>query len=78
MDERLLAQPPVDVAGRLLAVPDGHGDGAFAGHHVSPGEHPGVAGHHPFVDSDDAVVDGQIGYFVEQRQIDILAERQHQ
>ena len=39
------AQPGVDVARGLLAVPDADRDGALARHHVAAGEHARAAGH---------------------------------
>ena len=72
------AQPGVDMTRRLLAVADRHRDGALRGDHVAAGEDAGMAGHHVGGDLHHAVLDLQSGHAVEQRQIDVLAEREHQ
>ena len=56
---------------------DADRDGALVGHHVAAGEHAGAAGHHPLVDLHDAVGDLQPGDAVEQREVGLLAEREH-
>ena len=79
MHELGAAQPGVDVARRLLAVADADGDGALGRHHVAAGEDALVAGHHPRVDLDhDAVLDLEARHAVEQRQVGLLAEREHE
>ena len=57
---------------------DADGDGALGGHHVAAGEDALVAGHHPLVDLHDAVVDLDAGHAVEQREVGLLAEREHE
>ena len=74
---RLPAQPAVDVAGGLLAVPDADRDRALVGHHVAAGEDPRVAGHHVRRRPDHAVLDLDARHAVEQRQVGVLAEREH-
>jgi hypothetical protein len=73
------AQPGVDVARRLLAVAHGHRHVALGRHHVAAGEQARVAGHHRGgVDLHHAVLHLQAGHAVEQRQVHVLAQRQHQ
>src|SRR5664280_221215 len=72
------AQPGVDMKRGFLAVANSHRDGALRGNHVAAGEDAGMPGHHVRVDLHHAVLDLQSGHAIEQRQIDILAEREHQ
>ena len=57
---------------------DADGDGPLVGHHVAAGEDARVAGHHVRADLDDAVVDLDAGHAVEQREVGLLAEREHE
>ncbi len=77
-DVRRSAQPAVDVARRLLAMADADGHRALGGHHVAAGEDPRAAGHHVQADLDDPVVDLEAGHAVEQREVRLLAEREHE
>src|SRR5215216_3709807 len=73
---RLPAQPAVDVASGLLAVPDPDRDGAFVRHHVAAGEDPLVAGHHVRADLDHTLLDIDPRDPFEQREVGVLAERE--
>jgi hypothetical protein len=42
-----------------------------------PAKMPGAAGHHVRIDLHHAVLDLEAGHAVEQRQVHVLAERQH-
>ena len=57
---------------------DGDRDRALGGHHVAAREHPRVAGHQVRADADDAVVDLDLRHPLDQRQVALLAEREHE
>ena len=62
----------------FLPWPIADGDGALGGHHVAAGEDARVAGHHVRSDLHDAVLDLDARHAVEQRQVGLLAEREHE
>ena len=66
------------MAGGLLAVPDGDGHGPLRRHHVAAGEDSGVAGHQVRADLDDPVLDLEPRDPVEQREVGLLPEREHE
>jgi len=70
---RACPQPRVDVAGCLLAVADGHGDGALGGHHVPAGEDARVAGHQVGTDLDHAIGERHPGHVLQHGQVGVLA-----
>ncbi len=70
-------EPSVDVARRLLSMADRDRDVALRGHHVAAGENSGMPGHHVRVDLHDAIVNAEARNPVEQTEIDVLAEREH-
>src|SRR6056297_4153791 len=73
----LAAQPCVDMARGFLAVPHAHGDGALGGHHVAAGEYALVAGHHPLVHHDGAVLVAFDAFHgTQEAGVGVLAERE--
>jgi hypothetical protein len=74
----LAAEPRVYVARRGLAVPDRHRDRALGGHDVATGEDAGMAGHQIGADLDHAVLDADVVDALEQPEVRLLAERQHE
>jgi hypothetical protein len=74
----LPTQPGVDRARRALAVTDRAGDGAFRRDHVAAGEDPRVAGLEVGPHPDDAVLDLDPRHAVEEREVGLLPEREHE
>src|SRR5512132_369197 len=70
----LAAEPAVDVARRLLAVPDADSDRPLGGHHVAAREDPRVPGHHVVPNLDDPVGDLDALDTLEQREVGLLAQ----
>ncbi len=71
------AQPGVDGAGRLLAVPDCGGDRPIERHHVAAGEHAGASGLHVGSDDDGAVLpEFDAGHGPQERGVGVLAKRE--
>ena len=64
--------------GGRRAVADRDRHRALGGHHVAAGEDARVAGHQVRADLHDAVVDLDARHAVEQRQVGLLAEREHE
>ena len=70
-------KPRVDVARRLLAMPDGDRDVALGRHHIAACEDTGVTGHHVRRDLHHPIIDLQPGNALQQTQVDILPECEH-
>ena len=74
----LASQPRVDVARRLLAVADRGRHGPRAADHVAAGED-ALGGTHVSVDFDDAAAaDAKVGHVLEELDVGVLPDRQHQ
>ena len=71
------AQPRIDMAGGFLAMADRNRNSAFGGHHIATCKNTGNPRHHIGTDLDHAVLDFEAWHPLQQRQIDILAEREH-
>src|SRR5918995_6590482 len=76
--ETVSGQPRVDVARRAAAVAHRHGHGALGGDGVAAGEHAGPPGHEVVADLDRAVDELDARRALEQPEVGLLPERQHQ
>src|SRR5262249_3967098 len=72
------AQPGIDMPRRLLAVADGDRDRPLGRYHIAARENAGMTGHHVWSDPHHAVLDLEPRHTVEERQIDVLPEREHE
>src|SRR6516164_10085960 len=63
---------------RLLAVPDGDRDGPLGRHHIAARKNAGITGYHVRPDAHYAVLDLESRHAIEERQVDVLAKREHE